>query len=333
MLDVNRLRVIEAVARHESVTAAAKELNYSQPSVTHHLGRLEAETGAQLLQRVGRGIRVTPAGRLLADRAAEILGRIDAADSELAAHVGLTAGRVRLGAFASASAQLVPGRGRGAGGHPPGAAGQRDRHAPTRRDRAAAHRRDRGGDHLPLRRGRARTGRGAPAPPARRPGLPALDTRPRQGWSPCATRRGSPAASAAAATCCPSAPSRVRAADRLPLRRHGRHGRAGGRRHGRGHPDRAGATRPSHSRASWPPSCPARNATSSPRPTASHRTRRRPRPFSRPWRRPPRPPRPRTPGADPRPRTWRWAGSGAPRASAPGCAPTSRPRAPRRTAA
>ena len=109
MLDVNRLRVIEAVARHESVTAAAKELNYSQPSVTHHLGRLEAETGAQLLQRVGRGIRVTPAGRLLADRAAEILGRIDAADSELAAHVGLTAGRVRLGAFASASAQLVPG--------------------------------------------------------------------------------------------------------------------------------------------------------------------------------------------------------------------------------
>jgi len=109
MLDVNRLRVIEAVARHGSVTAAAKELNYSQPSVTHHLGRLEAETGAQLLQRVGRGIRVTPAGRLLADRAAEILGRIDAADSELAAHVGLTAGRVRLGAFASASAQLVPG--------------------------------------------------------------------------------------------------------------------------------------------------------------------------------------------------------------------------------
>ncbi|HEX5910288.1 MAG TPA: LysR family transcriptional regulator [Thermoleophilaceae bacterium] len=109
MLDVTRLRVIEAVARHGSVTRAAKELNYSQPSVTHHLGRLEAETGAQLLQRVGRGIRVTPAGRLLADRAAEILGRIDAADSELAAHVGLTAGRVRLGAFASASAQLVPG--------------------------------------------------------------------------------------------------------------------------------------------------------------------------------------------------------------------------------
>ena len=108
MLDVNRLRVLDAVARHGSVTAAAKELHYSQPSVTHHLARLEAETGAQLLQRVGRGVRLTPAGRLLADRAAEILGRIDAAGAELSAHVGLTAGSVRLAGFASAIGSLVP---------------------------------------------------------------------------------------------------------------------------------------------------------------------------------------------------------------------------------
>src|SRR6266851_3167803 len=108
MLDVTRLRVIDAVARHGSVTKAAKELHYSQPSVSHHLARLEAETGAQLLQRVGRGIRLTPAGQLLADRAAEIIGRIDAAGAELAAHVGLTAGRVRMAAFASAIGSLVP---------------------------------------------------------------------------------------------------------------------------------------------------------------------------------------------------------------------------------
>ena len=108
MLDVNRLRVIDAVARHGSVTAAAKELHYSQPSVTHHLARLETETGAQLLQRVGRGIRLTPAGQLLADRAAEIIGRIDAAHAELSAHAGLTAGRVRLAAFASAIGSLLP---------------------------------------------------------------------------------------------------------------------------------------------------------------------------------------------------------------------------------
>src|SRR5918999_2192406 len=108
MLDVTRLRVIEAVARHGSVTAAARELHYSQPSVSHHLARLEAATGAQLLQRVGRGIRLTQAGQLLADRAAEIIGRIDAAGAELSAHVGLTAGRVRLAGFSSVIASLVP---------------------------------------------------------------------------------------------------------------------------------------------------------------------------------------------------------------------------------
>jgi DNA-binding transcriptional LysR family regulator len=108
MLDVTRLRVLDAVARSGSVTAAARELNYSQPSVSHHLARLEAETGAQLLQRVGRGIRLTHAGQLLSDRAAEIIGRIDAAGAELSAHVGLTAGRVRLAGFSSALGSLVP---------------------------------------------------------------------------------------------------------------------------------------------------------------------------------------------------------------------------------
>ena len=108
MLDLARLRIIDAVARHGSVTAAAKALHYSQPSVSHHLARLEAETGAQLLQRVGRGVRLTEAGRLLADRAAEIIGRVDAADAELSAHIGLKAGKVRLGGFSSAIGSLFP---------------------------------------------------------------------------------------------------------------------------------------------------------------------------------------------------------------------------------
>ena len=108
MLDVTRLRVLEAVARHGSVTAAARALNYAQPSVSHHLARLEAETGATLFQRAGRGIRLTEAGRTLARRATEILGRLDAAESELAAQVGLREGRVRLAAFPSALGTLVP---------------------------------------------------------------------------------------------------------------------------------------------------------------------------------------------------------------------------------
>jgi DNA-binding transcriptional LysR family regulator len=108
MLDITRLRVLDALARLGSVTAAAKELHYTQPTVSHHLARLEAETGAQLLQRAGRGIRLTPAGQLPADRAAEIIGRIETADAELAAHVGLTAGRVRLASFSSVIGSLVP---------------------------------------------------------------------------------------------------------------------------------------------------------------------------------------------------------------------------------
>jgi len=108
MLDFTRLRILVSVARHGSVTAAARALDYTQPSISHHLGRLEAETGTQLVQRVGRGIRLTDAGHLLAERGAEILGRVDAAESELAAQVGLRSGRVRLAAFPSALSTLVP---------------------------------------------------------------------------------------------------------------------------------------------------------------------------------------------------------------------------------
>jgi DNA-binding transcriptional LysR family regulator len=108
MLDVTRLRVLVAVARHGSVTAAAHALNYAQPSISHHIARLEAETGARLLQRAGRGVRLTDAGRLLAERAEEIIGRLDAAEAELAAHVGLREGRVRLAAFPSALGTIVP---------------------------------------------------------------------------------------------------------------------------------------------------------------------------------------------------------------------------------
>src|SRR5579859_2937863 len=108
MLDLTRLRVLEAVARYGSVTAAARALHYAQPSVSHHLARLEAETGTTLFQRAGRGIRLTDAGRMLAQRAAEILGRLDAAESELAALAGLREGRVRLAAFPSALGTLVP---------------------------------------------------------------------------------------------------------------------------------------------------------------------------------------------------------------------------------
>jgi DNA-binding transcriptional LysR family regulator len=108
MLDIVRLRVIAAIAEHGSVTKAAKHLHYAQPSVSHHLARLEAETGARLVQRVGRGIRLTPEGEMLARRATEIIGRVDAAEAELEAMAGLRAGRVRIAGFQSALSTIVP---------------------------------------------------------------------------------------------------------------------------------------------------------------------------------------------------------------------------------
>jgi DNA-binding transcriptional LysR family regulator len=111
MLDATRLRVLVAIARHGSVTAAAQSLNYAQPSISHHMARLESETGAKLMERSGRGIRLTDAGRLLAERAEEILGRLDAAEAELAAHVGLKQETVRLAAFGSALGTLAAAAG------------------------------------------------------------------------------------------------------------------------------------------------------------------------------------------------------------------------------
>lgn len=108
MLTITQFRVLSAIARHGSVTAAAKELHYTQPSVSHHLSRLEAATGTKLVQRVGRGIRLTPEGQLLASRATEIVGRVDAASAELAAQAGLRSGRVRLAGFQSVLSTIVP---------------------------------------------------------------------------------------------------------------------------------------------------------------------------------------------------------------------------------
>jgi len=108
MIDPRRLEALVAVHRTGSVSAAAAALHYGQPTISHHLRRLEAETGSVLLQRVGRGVRLTDDGLRLARRGEEILGLLARADEELTAATSLQAGRVRLAAFPSAAATLVP---------------------------------------------------------------------------------------------------------------------------------------------------------------------------------------------------------------------------------
>jgi DNA-binding transcriptional LysR family regulator len=119
VIDLNRLRVLVAVAREGSVTAAAEALHYAQPSVSHQLAKLEAEVGVPLLQRMGRGIRLTDAGRLLVDRAESILAQVESACAELEDLAGLRTGRLRLASFPSALATLVPpAAARVTAGHP-----------------------------------------------------------------------------------------------------------------------------------------------------------------------------------------------------------------------
>ncbi len=120
VLDPHRLKVLVAVARCGTLAAAAAELQYSQPTISHHLSRLEAETGAVLTQRVGRGLRLTEEGERLARRGEEILALLQRADEELSMATSLRAGRVRLAVFPSAASTVVPATLRRMGHRHPG---------------------------------------------------------------------------------------------------------------------------------------------------------------------------------------------------------------------
>lgn len=107
-IELQTVRVVRAIAEHRTLTAAAAALGYSQPAVSQQLRRFEQRTGVALVERVGRGIRLTEAGRALARHAHAVATSLEAAAGELAALRGLRAGRVRLVAFPSASPSLVP---------------------------------------------------------------------------------------------------------------------------------------------------------------------------------------------------------------------------------
>ena len=108
-LDANALRVVRAVYETGSITAAAAALGFSQPAVSQQLKRLEQRLGLAVIERVGRGVRLTEAGLVLARHAVTVATALDAAAGEIAELQGLRSGLVRLVAFPSASATLVPG--------------------------------------------------------------------------------------------------------------------------------------------------------------------------------------------------------------------------------
>lgn len=108
MLNLERLRTLDALARHGSVSAAAAGLHITTSAVSQQLAKLEREVGQQLLAKHGRGVRLTDAGRLLADHAARILSQVELAQSDLEAQRGQVAGELRISAFPTAARGLFP---------------------------------------------------------------------------------------------------------------------------------------------------------------------------------------------------------------------------------
>lgn len=107
-MDVRRILLLAEVAQRGSVTATARALNYTPSAVSQQISRLEAEAGQPLLERHARGVTLTDAGRVLADRGARIEQNLKAAREELDDIAGLRAGTLRIGTFPTAGASLLP---------------------------------------------------------------------------------------------------------------------------------------------------------------------------------------------------------------------------------
>ena len=107
MIDPRRLRVLQAVAAHGTVAAAARALHLSPPAVSQQLLALERETGAGLIDRSGRQVTLTAAGRLLAGHGERIAAQLRQAECDLAELTGQAAGPVRLAAFQSVMSPLI----------------------------------------------------------------------------------------------------------------------------------------------------------------------------------------------------------------------------------
>src|SRR3954451_19391730 len=108
MIDARRLLTFREVARLRSFSRAADALALTQPAVSQQVAALERTVGAPLLHRGAGGVRPTAAGELLAEHADAIADRLALAETQLAERVAGDRPRLRIGAFASALATVVP---------------------------------------------------------------------------------------------------------------------------------------------------------------------------------------------------------------------------------
>jgi DNA-binding transcriptional LysR family regulator len=108
VLEIRRLRLLYELSHRGTLSAVADALHFSPSAVSQQLAQLEAESGVRLLEHVGRGVRLTDAGRHLAAQTELLLTQLEQAEADLAASDGTPTGTVRIASFQTATLALIP---------------------------------------------------------------------------------------------------------------------------------------------------------------------------------------------------------------------------------
>jgi DNA-binding transcriptional LysR family regulator len=107
MLELRRLRLLRELHERGTIAAVADALQFTPSAVSQQLAMLERETGVRLLERAGRGVRLTDAALVLVEHAGALLERAAQAEADLAAAAGTVSGRARIAGFQSVSLKLI----------------------------------------------------------------------------------------------------------------------------------------------------------------------------------------------------------------------------------
>jgi DNA-binding transcriptional LysR family regulator len=107
MLDLRRLRLLRELSERGTIAAVAEALQFTPSAVSQQLAMLERETGVRLLERAGRGVRLTDPALVLVEHAEALLGRAALAEADLAAVAGTVTGRARVAGIQSMSLWLA----------------------------------------------------------------------------------------------------------------------------------------------------------------------------------------------------------------------------------
>jgi DNA-binding transcriptional LysR family regulator len=107
-MDLARLRTLRELSLRKTMASVAEALLISPSAVSQQIALLEDETGIELVERRGRGVRLTPAGQRLVEHAGRVIGILEEAKTDLAELKKTVAGELRVAAFPSVAASLIP---------------------------------------------------------------------------------------------------------------------------------------------------------------------------------------------------------------------------------